>query len=119
MKANLGRYTRHTPEILLAFAMGTHDRLGASTQQGVGVGKKCPYLDMDAVLVRQIAEMCEWDPHYTISRVRSRLEYLKREYSSGQDVLVHICISQTHRKNKEKRHGLRLSLSLSLSLCEV
>ena len=83
LKANLGRYTRHTPEILLAFAMGTHDRLGASTQQGVGVGKKCPYLDMDAVLVRQIAEMCEWDPHYTIFRVRSRVEYLKREYSNA------------------------------------
>jgi hypothetical protein len=77
--ARMGRCHELFEGLALAFAMGTHERLGAgSAAAGAGGGKRqsqralgkapaarreeecCPYLVMPADLVKRVVEACEW-----------------------------------------------------------
>ena len=44
-------------QLKLAFAMGTHARLGAGAAEGQG----CPYLMMQGELVKRVVDACRWD----------------------------------------------------------
>jgi hypothetical protein len=76
--ARMGRCHGLRAELALAFAMGTHERLGAgSAAAGGGAGRRqslrtqgkapagreeegCPYLMMPADLVKRVVEACGW-----------------------------------------------------------
>ena len=56
--ARVGRWHGLTEELALAFAMGTHSRLGAGARGGEGEEKGCLYLMMPADLVERVVEAC-------------------------------------------------------------
>jgi alpha-tubulin suppressor-like RCC1 family protein len=57
--ARVGRCHGLIEELALAFAMGTHERLGAGSAAG-REEEGCPYLMMPADLVKQVVEACGW-----------------------------------------------------------
>jgi hypothetical protein len=57
--ARIGRCHGLPEDHALAFAMGTHARLGAAASEA---GRECGYLMMPADLVRRVVEACAWKP---------------------------------------------------------
>ena len=59
--ARVGRWHGLAEEHILAFAMGTHARLGAGAGGSAGEDKPCPYLMLQEELVQRVVEACRWD----------------------------------------------------------
>lgn len=57
----VGRCHGLADELALAFAMGTHARLGAGAAAEEGEDKECPYLMMPGELVKRVVDACRWD----------------------------------------------------------
>ena len=74
----MGRCHGLLEELALAFAMGTHERLGAGSAAAGGVGGRrrspmrqedgCLYLMMPADLVKRVVEACGWRQRASVER---------------------------------------------------
>jgi hypothetical protein len=58
--ARVGRWHWLVEELALAFAMGTHARLGGGMGGAEGEDSECLYLMMPAELLARVVEACRW-----------------------------------------------------------
>jgi hypothetical protein len=85
--ARVGRCYGLAEELALAFAMGTHVRLGAGGAGGAEAeGKGCLYLMMPGDLVERVVEACRWAGEGKLGDGVKRLIGAKRARGGTGDI---------------------------------